>query len=128
MFGKISKKANAYELKLRATLVKSPLIYGVLAAVSLVLFWRGVDQTAARYPVFTGPILILISVPILLVLGVFLPFFVNDRTLLTQLKNEEDSVLKKEQESKDTVRHVLEKMDEIDREVHDIEAKLHIRK
>ncbi len=126
MFDPVVKKATEWENKVRNILIKSPMLYGLLAAVSFVLFWKGVDETAALYPFLTGPVLILISVPVLIVLGVFLPFFVNDKTLLHKLKNEEDLMIKKEQAEQAAVQHVAEKIEEIDREMHEIEEKLHI--
>lgn len=130
-FMKFTSKIKSYEERTRNFLLKYPTIYTVLAAVCIILFWEGVTEVAGGYHFLTGPVLLVITTPILVVLGVLLPFFVNDKKLLNTLKHEEEEVEKveaEEEESIEILKKMSEKIDEMDQEIHGIEREMEIKK
>src|SRR4051812_49072651 len=106
MYRNLARDISRTEAKIRKFLFRYPLVYGLLAGISFVFFWKGVDDIATAYDhVLTGPILLFISIPVLVILGVFLPFFINDRSLLSRLTKEEEEVEKEtEKVEKEEVR------------------------
>jgi len=117
-----------FETKTRALLSRYPLLYGFLGAFFIVLFWKGVDDFASQYQLLTGPVLILISVPILAFLGLFLPFFAADRQLISNIKKEEDTAIREERHEEALLAELAEKVTEMDQELHQIQNKMHLRK
>lgn len=94
MFKKITRAIVDFETKTRRLLKKYPLAYTVLGAVFLILFWKGVEDTASMYSFLSGPILLVFTIPVLILLGLFLPFFIADRSTLTKIEEEEKIVEK----------------------------------
>ena len=122
------KLIQTFENKIRKFLLKYPGLYAILAAISIILFWEGVTEIAGGYHFLTGPVLIVITTPVLAVLGVFLPFFVNDKKLLTELKHEEEKVEKEEVHEEKILEGLSKTIQEMDQEIHEIQEKMHIRK
>ena len=120
------------EAAIRKFLTNYPVLYTGLTALAIVVFWEGVSEIARSYAASSGPfVLIVISVPVLIVLGTFLPFFITDKKVLSELTHEEKEIERVERvEEKDTsILHRMEdKMLEMDREIHDIEKKVGIKK
>lgn len=113
-----------FELRIRRLLKKYPLAYTVLGAIFLILFWKGVEDTASMYPVLSGPLLIIVTVPILILLGLFLPFFIADRSALTKIEEEEKIVAREERIEERILEKISDKLNEVDQEVHEIQAKI----
>ena len=119
------------EDEIRSHLSHYPVIYSLISGFAIVIFWKGIWDTAAMYPSLTGPILIAISLPILLVTGLFVSFFVTDKVLLTGLKKDEKIIKETETEMRQEEKIIYElaaEVHEIGREVHDIEEKLRMQK
>ncbi|MDD5068771.1 MAG: hypothetical protein PHS53_00215 [Candidatus Pacebacteria bacterium] len=133
-FKKIQNLFDKFEDKIRFNFSRHPVPYSLVAGVFIVLFWKGIEDTASMFPSITGPHLILISVPVLLMTGVFVSFFVTDGVILSGLKKEQKVVQEAEIQIKEEkaeikqedilLKKVAEKLDEIDREVHHIEERL----
>lgn len=108
-------------MHLRAKLSRHPILYTFIGGVAIVLFWKGVWDTADLFPFLGGPVLILISSVVLLVTGLFISFFVGDRMILTNLASEERRV-KKAEEAVETEEVTLEEvkstLQHIDEEIH----------
>ncbi len=123
------RKISEVEGKIRGFLKKYPAVFTILAAVSIILFWEGVVKVAGGYNL-SGPVLIFISAPILALLGVFIPFFINDKNLVSELRHEEKTVEKVEHEERQEEKilaEISEKVHEMDSEIHEIQKKMHIR-
>lgn len=101
------------EDKVRGRLSKYPIIYAIVAGVSVVLFWRGVWHTTDILEsrggilgfIFSGPLSLILSTLLLLLTGVFVSEFVGEMLILTGLKKEkkifdktEDEIKKESQE------------------------------
>ncbi len=115
------------EDSIRFQFSRHPVPYSIVAGVFVVLFWKGIEDTANMYPALSGPILIAISVPVLLVTGVFVSFFIADRVILSGLKKETRIIRETEVElrEEDTLlKTVAEKVNEISKEVHKLEERL----
>ncbi len=90
----------------RGSLSRSPIAYGIIGGVFIVLFWRGVWHSADLIekggsvfaPFFTAPASTVISAVALLVTGLFVSFFIGDRIILSGLKHEKKVEEKTEEE------------------------------
>ena len=58
---------------MRISLSHRPILYACVGGVGIVLFWKGVWETAELFPVLFGPVSFLISVVILLLTGLLAP-------------------------------------------------------
>ena len=104
----------------RETLSRHPILYTFIGGVAIVLFWKGVWDTADMFPVLYGPVSIIISVSVLLVTGLFVSFFVGDVIILSGVKKEKKIIEKTETE----IRTEEIKLSEIKREMDEIKNML----
>lgn len=95
---KIVRFFDKFEDHVRARLSKYPILYTFIGGIAIVLFWKGVWDTADMIPWLHGPMSILISVTILLATGLFVSFFVGDVIILSGIKNEKKLIEKTESE------------------------------
>ena len=58
---KIIKFFDKLEDVIRGHLSRFPILYGMLAGIGIVLFWRGVWHTADEYAFMTGPLTFIIG-------------------------------------------------------------------
>lgn len=124
MIKKIIKFFDKLEDKVRASLSRRPILYTLIGAVAIVLFWRGVWMVADMFPFLTGPVSILISVVILLITGVFVSFFIGEGIILSGLKKEKKLVEKTEAEIKTETEKLADKLTGIETKLQDIEKDL----
>ena len=127
MFKKIYIYFDKLEDKVRGHLSRSPIIYGFVGGVGVVLFWRGIWHTADQYSFMTGPVTTVIGTIILLISGVFVSVFVGNRLILTGLLGEkklsektEDEIANEEAELKKvehTMRHIESEIDELKKDL-----------
>ena len=117
---KIIKFFDRLEDRVRFTLSRYPLVYTFIGGVAIVLFWRGVWNTADMFPWLTGPVSLLISTVVLLMIGLFVSFFIGDRQILSGLRKEK-KLIEKTKEELDTEEMTLE---EIHKEVEGLVLKL----
>ncbi len=128
MFKKVFIFFDRLKNKIRSKLNSHPIIYTLVGGVGVVLFWKGIWDTADFFPFLNGPILIIISLAILLITGLFVSFFIGDRVILSGLKSEkkltektEKEVRAEEQEIREeavTLQEVKDELQHIDQEVH----------
>ncbi len=95
---KIIKFFDRLEDKVRFTLSRHPLIYTFIGGVAVVLFWRGVWNTADMFPWLTGPVSLLISTVVLLMIGLFVSFFIGDQQILSGMRKEKKLIEKTKEE------------------------------
>lgn len=86
------------EDKIRHRLSRSPIFYGFVGGIGVVLFWRGIWHTADNYEFMSGPVSLILGTVILLMSGVFVSAFVGNRIIITGLKGEKKLVEKSEEE------------------------------
>lgn len=98
MFDKFFDYFDKLEDKIRFSLSRHPLLYAFVGGVGIVLFWKGVWETAAYFSVLDGPMSILISIIILLAIGLFTSFFIGDNILISGIKEEKKMIEKTKKE------------------------------
>lgn len=99
----------------RERLSRMPILYTLIGGVAIVLFWKGVWDTADSLHI-NGPLAMLISIIVLLVTGLFVSFFVGDVIILSGLKKEKKVIEKAESEIQAetvTLQEIKEEMDQI---------------
>lgn len=102
----ILKLLDKCEDKTREHLSRVPIIYALVGAVTIVIFWRAVWNLADALEILGGfwafifnPLVSLIlSIVILLSTGLFVSFFIGDRIILSGLRHEKKVEEKTEEE------------------------------
>ena len=131
MFKSLIKFFDRLEDKIRSRLSRHPILYTMIGGVAIVLFWKGVWETAELFPFLFGPASILVSVIILLMTGLFVSFFIGDRIILSGLKKEKKLVEKTKTEietEEDVLEEIQEDVARIESEVHALRKKTKKRK
>ena len=95
-FREIINFFDKLEDKIRGKLSHYPLVYAFLGGIGMVLFWRGVWMPADEFSFLTGPVSIIISVSVLLLIGLFASFFVGDQIVISGLRKEKKLIEKTE--------------------------------
>ncbi len=89
---------DRFEDRIRAKLSHYPILYALIGGVGIVLFWKGVWETAELYPHLFGPASILLGVIIMLATGLLVSFFIGDSIILSGIAREKKLVEKTEKE------------------------------
>ncbi len=116
LFKRVIRFFDKLEDKVRGTLSKYPIVYSIIGGVAIVLFWRGVWDTADQIKFLTGPVSIVISVITLLITGLFASFFVGDQIIISGLKKDKKIIDKTETE----IETEMVSIAEVRRELHKI--------
>lgn len=104
----------------RARLSRRPIVYSFIGGVGIVLFWKGVWETAGYFPVLFGPMSILVGLVILLSTGLLVSFFIGDNIILSGLKHEKKIVEKTETEVRSethSLTYVVERLEAIEKKL-----------
>ena len=117
---KIVKFFDKLEDKVRAKLSRRPVIYTLIGAFAIVLFWRGVWMLMDEIPFMTGWVSTILSIVILLMTGLFVSFFIGEQTIISGLKQEKKLTEKAESE----IASEGEMLEEIDNHLEKIEKDL----
>ena len=128
---RIVKFFDRLEDRVREMLSRSPIAYGIIGGVAVVLFWRGIWHTADLIeasgsflsPLFTAPVSTVLSAVALLLTGLFVSFFIGDRIILSGLKHEKKIEEKTETEVREEGVILLDiygKLERIERELHQV--------
>lgn len=127
---KIIKFFDKWEDKNRAYLSRRPILYAFVGGTGIVLFWRGVWETADMFSL-SGPMSILISMMILLATGLFVSFFIGHHIILSGIKQEKKIEEKEESEIKmeiDVLQSEMIILNELKRKIEKIEKDIEIIK
>jgi len=134
----IVKFFDKLEDKIRQHLSHKLLVYAFLSGTVVVLFWKGIWDTADFLQaqggfwaaVFYGPNLIVWTTVVLSLTGVFVSFFVGDRVILSGLKHEKSIEEKTEAELKAEdveIKNTIFKIHTISKDIEEIKHALHIK-
>lgn len=116
---KVVRFFDLLEDQIRAWLSKRPIIYGFVAGLGAVLFFRGVWLIADDFNM-SSVASIIISLIILLLSGVFVSHFVGDQLILSGIKKEKKVIDKTE----DEVRAEMGTLQDIKQELKEIKEKI----
>ncbi len=121
MFKRFTNSLIRFKNHLKASQVKHPVVYTILGGTAIVLLWKGIWDTADAIPFLDGPVLIIISLSVLLISGLFFSFFAGERNLISNIKTEERLTKETEKEvriEKETLEEVKKKLEHIDKDLH----------
>jgi len=128
---KLLDKAEDY---VRASLSRTPIIYGIVGGTAIVMFWRGIWHSAdlleeAGAPwsfLFNAPVSTIIAALVLLLTGLFVSFFIGDRIILSGLMREKKIEEKTESEVRAEGALIVEmykKIEQIEKEIAQLKEK-----
>ncbi|MCC7500696.1 hypothetical protein IT396_02740 [Candidatus Nomurabacteria bacterium] len=109
MIKKINKFFDKLEDHIRARLSHHPILYAFIGGVGVVLFWKGVWETAELFPSLFGIPSVLLGLLLMLPTGLFVSFFIGDNIILSGYRREKKMVERTEQELRaeiDSVKNV----------------------
>ncbi len=113
---KIINFFDKFEDYVRIHLSRYPIIYTFVGGIAIVLFWRGISQTADILEaqggwfgwLFTEPVNLIIVVLILLSTGLFVSYFIGDTILISGMKGEKKVAYKTEREVEEEEEKIAE--------------------
>lgn len=111
------------EDRIRIRLSHKPILYAIIGGIGIVLFWKGVWETAELVPVLHGPGSIIAGTLILMISGLLVSFFIGDSIILSGFRKEKKLVEKTEAEvamEKATIDYVVSELDHIEDELDDL--------
>mgnify|MGYP001613275415 CR=1 FL=1 len=117
---------DVLEDDVRAWLAKRPILYGMIAGIGAVLFFRGIWHIADEVGMGSMTSLVL-SLIILLITGSFVAHFVSNEVILSGLRKEKKLIEKTEGEVASeavTLVHIKDELKTIQKEIAEIKQKL----
>lgn len=138
IFRKVFKFFDKTEDKTRAGLSRHPIIYAALGGVGLALFWKGIWQVVDSLSFWKGlpfdtslflegVVLLVVSISLLTVTGLFVSFFIGDRIILSGLKQEKKLEEKTKEEldvESNVINEMKAKVDKIEENMEKIKESL----
>lgn len=88
LFKNIVSFFDLLEDRIRARLSHHPTLYALIGGVGVVLFWKGVWETAEYIPALDGVSSIVWGLLLMLPTGLFVSFFIGDNIILSGRKRE----------------------------------------
>lgn len=108
------------EDRVRRGLSRHPVLCAFIGGVGVVLFWKGVWETAESAPLLHGPGSIILGGVILLVTGLLVSVFIGDSIIISGFTNEkklaEKTAAEIEEESI-TARRILDELERIEQKL-----------
>jgi hypothetical protein len=123
---KILSFFDKLEDKVRGFLSHYPMVYAIIGGVAIVVFWRGIWETADILKL-SAPWSVVGSSFVMMITGLFVSFFIGDRVILSGLKNEKKAIEKTEDEvraEETLIKHVFTKLEKIEKELLEIKEKV----
>ncbi|MES2213601.1 MAG: hypothetical protein V4473_02055 [Patescibacteria group bacterium] len=126
MTRKIFNYFDKLEDKTRSKLSHNPLLYALVGAIGVVLFWRGIWHMADDIGM-SSILSAILGAIILLVTGVFVSAFIGNRLIMTGLRGEKKLAEKTEDEiqTEETEIHKLQNtLSKVEQELSSIQAEI----
>lgn len=111
----------------RIKLSHYPITYAIIGGIGIILFWKGVWETAAIFPVLFGPMSMVIGIAILLITGLLVSFFVGDSIILSGFNREKKLAEKTEEEihsEKESIQYIVAELEIIEAMLKKVKEKL----
>lgn len=127
MIKKVIRFFDKLEDHVRISLSHYPIVYAMVGGVGIVLFWKGVWESAAYFPLLFGPASVLLGVSILLLTGLLVSFFIGDSIILSGFNREKKLVEKTEAEihsEKYNARYIVKKLEDIEQTIEALSKKI----
>lgn len=116
------------EDRIRISLSHRPILYALIGGTGIVLFWKGVWETAGFFSFLHGPGSIILGTVILLLTGLLVSFFIGDSIILSGFRREKKLVEKTEREvqaEQKTEELILEHLEVIEKKLEEKEKTIH---
>ena len=116
---------------IRMRLSHRPILYACIGGIGIILFWKGVWETAEYFPILYGPISAIIGVVLLLLTGLLVSFFIGESIILSAFNKEKKIEEKTESEVRSeihTMEQMASKLNTMDAHVERIEEELDEKK
>jgi len=116
---------------IRINLSHRPILYACIGGVGIVLFWKGVWETAELFPVLFGPVSAVIGIILLLLTGLLVSFFIGESIILSAFNKEKKLEEKTESEVRSeihTMEQMASKLDTMDAHLERIEKQMDDKK
>lgn len=113
------------EDKVRGRLSRYPILYAFIGGIGIVLFWKGVWETAEYFDILYGPGSIIASIILLLMVGLFVSYFIGDSIVISGLRGEKKLIDKEEAEIFNEEREIArlgKEVETIHREIHEMKG------
>ena len=127
MIKEVVRFFDKLEDKVRGKLSHQPILYALIGGIGIVLFWKGVWETAGFFSFLNGVGSIVVGTIILLMTGLLVSFFIGDSIILSGFKQEKKLAEKTEMEvlaDKNTDQQILEHLEAIEKKLeHQEETK-----
>lgn len=128
MIKKIVTFFDKLEDKIRIRLSHYPILYAMVGAVGIILVWKGVWETAERFPILYGPVSVFLGTAILLLTGLMVSFFIGDTIIISGFKKDKKLVEKTGKEMLEAtqtqtdilaaeIRHIHNDLEEIKKDI-----------
>ncbi|MDO8728478.1 MAG: hypothetical protein Q7K26_01155 [bacterium] len=114
---------DVLEDKIRFTLSKRPILYGLISGIGIVFFFRGVWLIADEFSFMTGFVTFTTSVIILLLSGAFVEHFISEKIIASGIKKEKKFVEKEAAEihAETNILHNVQKdIQKLDKKISDL--------
>lgn len=114
---------DKFEDRVRLKLSRYPILYALVGGVGIVLFWKGVWESAEYFDFLYGPGSIIASLIILLAVGLFVSYFIGDSIIISGLRGEKKVIDKEEEEIFNEEREIVRlnmEMKKVHEELHAI--------
>lgn len=108
---------------IRGGLSHYPVVYAFVGGIGIVLFWKGVWESAEYFDILYGPGSILLSLILLLSTGLFVSYFIGDTIIISGLRREKKLIDKEEHEifnEEREIEKIEEKMEKIDDQLEEL--------
>jgi hypothetical protein len=123
----VIKFFDKLEDRARISLSHRPILYALVGGIGVVLFWKGVWETAEFFPSLFGLPSAILGTIIMLATGLFVSFFIGDSILISGFKHQKKVADKTEEEvvkDVDITQAIKMQLDAIQKEVAEIKAKI----
>ncbi len=118
MYRKIIKFFDKFEDDVRARLSHRPILYAFIGGTGVVLFWKGVWETAGYIPALFGLPSAILGLLLILPTGLFVSFFIGDNIIISGYKKEKKMADRTESE----LLREIDAMEDVTRRIERIEV------